>query len=155
MATAAFTFNISKGRVNELAKLGAANDGLILVLVKSSGLESDATLQDYDTLSALLAAANDECDFTGYSRRTLASVTVTTNDTPNTQTADAADPSSWTASGSSQVAGAAIICYDPDTTGGTDADLIPLVQLMAGTVTFDVGVAVTAAFDAAGFFSAA
>lgn len=155
MATAAFTFNIAKGKVNRYADLPLTNDALILVLVKSSGLESDATLQDYDTLSALLAAANDECDFTGYSRRTLASVTVTTNDTPNTQTADAADPSSWTASGSSQVAGAAIVCYDPDTTTGTDADLVPLVQLMAGTVTFDVGVAVTAAFDAAGFFSAA
>jgi len=155
MATAPFVFNIAKGRVNELAKLGAANDALILVLLKNTGLESDATLQDYDTLSAILAATNDECDFTNYARRTLASVVVTPNDTPNTQSADAADPSGWTASGASQIAGAAIICYDPDTTGGTDADLVPLVQLMTGTVTFDVGVPVNPAFDAAGFFSAA
>lgn len=155
MATDKFTFNISKGKVNRYADLPLANDALILVLVKSSGLESDATLQDYDTLSLLLAATNDECDFTGYSRRTLGSVTVTPDDSANTQNADAADPSSWTASGSSQGCGAAIVCYDPDTTTGTDADLVPLVQILVGTVTFDVGVAVSIALNAAGFFSAA
>jgi hypothetical protein len=154
MATGAFTFNIAKGRVNELAKLGAANDALILVLLQTTGLEADATLADYATLAAILAGANDECTFTGYARRTLGSVVVAPDNTANTQSADAADPASWTASGSSQAAGAAIICYDPDTTTGTDADLIPLVQIMAGTVTFDVGVPVNPAFNAAGFFTA-
>lgn len=154
MATGPFVFNIAKGGVNYYARIPLTNDALVLVLLKNSGLESDATLQDYDTLSAILAGANDECDFTGYSRRTLAGVTVTPSDTPNTQSADATDPSGWTASGASQLAGAAIVCYDPDTTGGTDADLVPLVQLMTGTVTFDVGVLVNPAFDALGFFTA-
>jgi hypothetical protein len=154
MATAPFVFNIAKGKVNRYADLPDITDSLILVLLKNTGLESDATLQDYDTLSALLAAANDEADFTGYARRTLGSVVVTPNDTPNTQSADAADPAAWTASGASQVVGAAIICYSPSS-GAADTLLVPLVQLMAGTVTFDVGVPVTPAFDVAGFFSAA
>ena len=46
-------------------------------ILKLAGVESDATLKDYALLSTLLAAANDECDFTGYSRKTLASVTST------------------------------------------------------------------------------
>lgn len=155
MATGAFVFNIAKGRVNELALLGAANDALILVLLQTTGLESDATLQDYDNLSVLLAAANDECTFTGYARRTLASVTVTPDDTGNTQSADAADPTGWTNSGgANQGVGAAIICYDNDTTGGTDTSLIPLVQLLVGTTSADVGVALNPSFNAAGFFTA-
>lgn len=155
MATAPFQFNIAKGKVNRYADLPLTNDALILVLVQTTGLEVDGTLQDYDTLSALLAAANDECTFTGYARRTLASVVVSPDDSANTQSFDAADPASWTnTGGASQGCGAAIVCYDPDTTTGTDADLVPLVQLMAGTVTFDVGVPVTPTFNAAGLFTA-
>lgn len=155
MATGAFTFNIAKGKVNRYADLPGTNDALILVLLQTTGLESDATLQDYDTLSAILAAANDECTFTGYARRTLAGVSVAPDDSANTQSFDATDPASWTnTGGSAQGAGAAIVCYDPDTTTGTDADLVPLVQLMAGTVTFDVGVAVSPVFNAAGLFTA-
>lgn len=155
MATAAFTFNIAKGKVNRYADLPGAADALILVLLQTTGLEADGTLQDYDTLSAILAGTNDECTFTGYARRTLAGVTVTPDDTGNTQSCDATDPAAWTnTGGASQGCGAAIVCYDPDTGAGTDADLVPLVQLMAGTVTFDVGVAVTPSFNAAGLFTA-
>lgn len=155
MATAAFEFNIAKGRSNELAKLGAAADALILVLLQTTGLESDATLKDYDTLSAILAGTNDECTFTGYARRTLAGVTVTVNDTADNQATDATDPASWTnTGGSAQGCGAAIVCYDPDTGVGTDADLVPLYNLLAGTVTFDVGVPVTPAFHANGLYVA-
>jgi hypothetical protein len=155
MATAPFEFNIAKGRSNELAKLGAANDALVLVLLQTTGLESDATLKDYATLSALLAGTNDECTFTGYARRTLSSVVVAPNNTSDTQSTDAADPAAWTNSGgASQGCGAAIVCYDDDTTGGTDANLIPLYNLMAGTVTFDVGVPVTPTFNAAGLYVA-
>lgn len=148
-------FNIAKGKAGYYAGLPAANDALILVLLKSSGIESDATLKDYDTLAAILAATNDECDFTGYSRKTLASVTATVDDTNDRLDADAADPSAWTNSGGgAQAAAKAIVCYDPDTTGGTDSDLIPLVALDYA-VTFDVGVATSLAFNASGFYRAA
>jgi hypothetical protein len=148
-------FNVAKGRVGELAALGAANDALVLVLLKQSGIETDAVLRDYDTLSAVLAAANDEADFTGYGRRTLASTTVTVDDTNDRVDVDSADPAAWTnTGGASQQTGAAIICYDNDTTGGTDANLIPLVKLDY-LLTFDVGVPTTLIFNAAGWYRAA
>lgn len=139
----AIVFNIAKGKVAQYAVLPNANDALIAVLLKSSGLESDGTLQDYDTLSAILAAANDEATFAGYSRQTLASVTVTPDDTNNRQDVDAADPS-WSPT-AAEALGKIVICYDPDTTGGTDADLVPLTaddfaitMPTAGTVTYQV-----------------
>ena len=154
MATAPFEFNIAKGRSNELANLPGSTDSLILVLLKSTGLESDATLQDYDTLALLLAAANDECDFTGYARRTLAGVSVAVNDTSNTQATDASDPAAWTNSGgAAQICGAALVCYVPSS-GAADSAVVPMYNLLTGTVTFDVGVPVTPAFNAAGLYVA-
>jgi len=147
-------FNIAKGKVARYADLPDAADALIVVLLVTAGLESDATLQDYDTLSALLAAANDEATFTGYARRTLASVTVTPDDTNNRQDVDAADPAAYTNSGgASQAVSAALVCWDGDTGAGTDANIVPLVKLDC-VVTFDVGVATTLAFNSAGFFRA-
>lgn len=150
-----FVFNIALGRVRELSSLPATNDALILILLKASGLEADSTLRDYDDIASILAAANDEADFTGYTRRTLASVANTTpDDTNNRADTDAADPSSYTNSGgASQAVGKAIICYDGDTTGGTDSNLIPLVGLDC-VLTFDIGVVTSVAFAAAGFYRA-
>lgn len=148
-----FVFNIAKGRAARYADLPATNDALILVLLKTSGLEADSALRDYDSLSALLAAANDEADFSGYTRRTLSGVTVTVDDANDRVDVDAADPASYTNSGASQAVSKAVICYDPDTTGGTDADLVPLVALDC-VVTFDTGVPVTLSFAAAGFYRA-
>lgn len=154
MATAPFEFNIAKGRSNELANLTGATDSLILVLVQTTGLESDATLKDYATLSALLAAANDECTFTGYARRTLASVVVAVNNAGDNQNTDAADPASWTnTGGASQGCGAALVCYVPSS-GAADTLIIPMYNLLTGTVTFDIGVPVTPAFNAAGLYVA-
>lgn len=150
-----YVANIALGRVRELAALGATNDALIVVLLKASGLEADGTLRDYDDLGSLLAAANDEADFTGYSRKTLASVTNTApDDTNNRADSDAADPSAYTNSGgASQAIGKLLICYDGDTTGGTDSNIVPLTAHDC-VVTFDIGVATSVAFAAAGFYRA-
>jgi hypothetical protein len=144
-----FTFNIAKGRIAHYASLPAANDALILVLLQSTGLQVDATLKDYDNLSVLLAAANDEMTFTGWTRRTLSSVGITTDDTNERVDLTAANPTGWTNTGTVQESGKAIICYDPDTTGGTDADLIPLTAYDC-VLTFNTGAAVSVTFDPAG-----
>jgi hypothetical protein len=62
-------------------------------------------------------------------RKTLASVTVTVSDTAaeNWVNVDATDPT-WVGVTGNAI-GALVVCYDPDTTAGTDADLIPLVKL--------------------------
>lgn len=127
MSGSDIVFNVAKGRIAYYASLPAANDALILVLLKSSGLVSDATMKDYDDLAAILAGASDEADFTNYARKTLASVTVTVNDTDDRVDIDCDDVVYTSAGGASNnTMGKAIICYDPDTTGGTDSSIIPL-----------------------------
>ena len=147
-------FNIAKGRLATYGALPAANDALIAVLLKASGLEADATLADHDTLATLLAAANDEADATNYVRKTLASVTVTVDDTNNRVDQDFADPF-WTALGGAANNSIAklIVCYDPDTTGGTDSDLVPLTY-HDFVLTTD-GTDVTGSVASAGFARAA
>ena len=115
-------FNVAKGRIAAYASLPATNDALIIVVLESAGLVSDATMRDYDTLADILAGATNEQTTMG--RKTAASVTVTVDDTNDRVDIDMADPT-WTAATGSAV-GALVVCYDPDTTGGADADLIPL-----------------------------
>lgn len=141
-------FNIAKGRVAEVAKLAAANDALIAVVLEASGLVAEATMRDYATLDAILAGASNEQTTMG--RKTLSSVTVTPDNTNDRQDADFADVL-WTAA-SGNPTGLIVICVDYDTTGGTDANLVPLT---ADTfVTTPSGADITYQVNAAGFFRA-
>ena len=117
-------FSVALGRLAYYASLPAANDALILVPLEASGLETDAVLRDKDTLTDVVAGTTNEQTTIG--RKTLASVTVTVDDTNDRVALDAADVT-WT-SPTGNAIGAVVICYDPDTTGGTDADLIPLTK---------------------------
>lgn len=117
-----FVFNIAKGKLAYYAGLPAANDALIAIPIEASGVESDAILKDYDTVSVLLAAANNEQSTMG--RKTLASATTTVDDTNDRNNMDCADIT-WTGATGNAISDI-LICYDPDTTGGTDADLVPL-----------------------------
>jgi hypothetical protein len=117
-------FNIALGRLAYYASLPAANDALIMVPLESSGLETDAVLRDKTDLVSLVAGTTNEQTTVG--RKTLASVTVTVDNTNDRVALDAADVT-WTSPTGSAI-GAVVICYDPDTTGGTDADLIPLTK---------------------------
>jgi len=119
-----FVFNIAKGKVKYYAELPGTNDALIVIPLESSGLEADATLKDYDTVSALLAGTTNEQTTAG--RKTITSVTVTPDDTNDRLDLDFADQT-WTALTGNAI-GALLVAYDPDTTGGTDADLIPLTK---------------------------
>jgi hypothetical protein len=115
-------FNVAKGRIAALAALPQANDALIIVPLESAGLVSDATMIDYDTLAAVLAGPSNEQTTMG--RLTASGVTVTVDDTNDRVDIDMTDPV-WVAATGNAV-GALVVCYDPDTTGGTDTDLIPL-----------------------------
>ncbi|HEY9417860.1 MAG TPA: hypothetical protein VIQ30_24135 [Pseudonocardia sp.] len=117
-------FNIALGRVASLAALPAANDALVAVPLEAAGLVTDATMRDYDDLAALFAGASNEQTTMG--RKTLTGVSVTVDDTNDRVAIDCADIT-WTAATGNAV-GAVVICYDPDTTTGTDADLIPLTK---------------------------
>lgn len=136
--------NIAKGRHGYYAGLPGSSDALIAVPLETSGLESDATLRDYDTLDAILSAANNEQTTMG--RKTLTGVTSAVNDSSDTWVVDA-DNVIWTAATGNAVS-KLVVCYDPDTGSGTDADLIPL-YFFDFAVT-PAGGDITAAFHASG-----
>jgi hypothetical protein len=147
-----FVFNQALGRVPYYASLPAANDALVWVVLNNSGLESDATLKDYDDLAAILAAANDEHSTLARITQT-ASITVTVNDTDNRVEVDQPDLV-WTTPAAGAQTGKLLCCYDPDTTGGTDSSLIPLVALDFSVTPSGSG-NVTYQFASGGFFQAA
>jgi hypothetical protein len=136
--------NIGKGRFIHYASLPATNDALVAVVLEASGIATDDALQDFDTLAALLAGTSTEQTTMG--RKTLTGVSVTVDDTANTASFDA-DDITWTAA-AGNATGKLVICYDPDTTTGTDADLIPLT-IHDFAVTPD-GTDITAQIDADG-----
>lgn len=145
-----FAFNIAKGRHGYYATLPAANDALIAVPIEASGIVSDATMKDYDDLATLLAGASNE-QTSNMTRKTLASVTSAVNDTTDKWVVDAADIT-WTAATGNAVA-KLVVCYDPDTTGGSDSDLIPLYAFdFAAT---PAGGDITFAFHASGLAESA
>lgn len=140
--------NVAKGKFGYYAGLPAANDAIIAIPLLSAGLESDATLQDYQTVAALLAAANDEQTTMG--RKTCASVTNAVDYTTNKLTVDFADIT-WTAA-SGSACGKILFAYDPDTTTSTDSTRIPL--FMDDFVVTPAGGDVTYAVNASGIADA-
>ena len=157
---AAVVANIAKGRVNEFVRRvdgnDPANSALIVVLLKVA--ETNAVLQDYDDMSALLGAAgNTECDLTNYTRKTLTATDLSapnvddTNDRQESSIPDLVYTSAGGATNNSIVK--AVICYDADTTAGTDANIIPLT-IHDLTVTTD-GTDLTISDPATGFYRAA
>jgi hypothetical protein len=148
---AAVVPNIAKGRVASLAALPATNDALIAVPIRTTSVPTDEQFRDLTTLAAILAVGTENTTMT---RKTLAGVTVTVDNTANETRVTATNPQ-WTAGQMASGGGAVsklVICYDPDTTGGTDADLVPLVALDM-VVTPD-GNAFEYQFAANGFYAA-
>jgi hypothetical protein len=139
---AALIPNIAKGKFAYYAGLPAANDALVWVVF--TGTETDDNLRDATTLTAIIALAVDEATFTGYSRKVQTTAAVTVDNTNNWVLVDDTTDPSWSPTSAQAVT--RIGCfYDPDTTGGTDADLIPLfiddfalTTATSGTLTYTV-----------------
>lgn len=160
-----FVFNIAKGRLAELCLniLGTggaaqvANGVLVVALLASSGVESDATLKDKDDLAALVSGTTNEATNTGYSRlivdETGDGLSVTIDDTNDRVDVDMNDPS-WAAvtNDGTGAIGDLVVCYDPDSTGGADSAIVPLVQLDF-SVTPNGG-SITATLASGGFYRA-
>lgn len=125
-------FNQAKGRVAELANRVNANDpansAFIFEMLGSAA--SDAVLIDLDTFAAI-ESDGSTAEQTGgtYVRKTLtdaSSITVTVDDTNNRTDVDCPDQT-WTAlTVTSGVVTDIVVGYDSDTTGGTDANIVPL-----------------------------
>jgi hypothetical protein len=119
---ASFVFNIALGRERTFAELGAANDALLAIPVEASGVESDATLRDKDTVADFFSGATNEQTTMG--RVTLTNVSVTVDDTNDRVNIDC-DDIVWSGATGNAI-GDILIAYDSDTTGGTDANIVPL-----------------------------
>lgn len=154
-----FVFNRAKGRVAEWAERVNANDPtnsvFVIAALKASGVESDATLIDKDDFSALVSGATDEATNTGYARKSLdqtGGITVTYDDTNDRVDVDIPDQT-WTAVAATGGAWSdLVIGYDSDSTGGTDANILPATQ-HDFAVTPD-GSDITAQIATAGFYRA-
>jgi hypothetical protein len=153
-----FVFNIAKGRVTQLYDNvdtnTPANSALIVVVLATSGLETDAVLKDLDTLTALVAGTTNEVTNTGYARKTLTDTDLsawTPDDTNDRVDIDIPDQT-WTGVAAGDGWSKLVICYDNDTTGGTDANIIPLTA--HDFVLTPDGSDITAQIAAAGFYRA-
>jgi hypothetical protein len=135
MAGVDFVFNIALGKVAEYAARVNANDptnsALIIVVLEATGLEADGTLKNYDTLSALTGGGSSEPEQAQYARKTLdntGGITITVTDGSDKVEVDCPDQT-WSAVVAGDSWSKLLVCYDPDTTTGTDTTVIPLVGL--------------------------
>lgn len=126
------TFNIAKGRVAELYNRVESNDpansALILVPIETSGLEADSVLIDKDDLAAVLSGATNEQTTMG--RKTLTDsqlASLPAPDDTNNKYVVALPTTTWTAASGNAIS-KILVCYDSDTTAGTDANIIPLTM---------------------------
>jgi len=153
-----FVFNIAKGRVveyyNRVKNNDPANSALIVVAIDANG-DTDATMRDRDDLAVLLGGTANEVTNSGYARKVLTDADLAALPAPD-DVNDRFDIDLPDQTFSAIVAGTAwtdlIICYDPDTTGGTDSAIIPLT-CHDFPITPD-GSDIIAQIAAAGFFRA-
>lgn len=127
-----FQFNVSLGREVELYNRVDSNDpaasALVMLVLRSAGLEADEVLKDYATVAAILAGASDEVTNIGYARKILTDTELAAYTVDNTLNrillAIAAQTFAAIAAGDAW--SKVVIAYDADTAAGTDANLIPI-----------------------------
>lgn len=154
-----FVFNIAKGRVVEYYNRVENNDpsasALVIVVLATSGLETDAVLRDKDTLADVVSGATNEVTNTNYARKVLTDSDLAAlpapDDTNDRYDIDIPDQT-WTGVAAGDGWSKLLVCYDADTGAGTDSNIVPLTA-HDFVVTPD-GSDITAQIAAAGFFRA-
>lgn len=150
-----FVFNTAKGRVAEFFNRVDANDPatatLKIVVLATSGLETDAVLRDKDFLSDVLSGTTNEVTNTNYARKSLADADIafTVDDANDRVDLDFADQT-WTSVAAGDGWSKLLVCYDPNSSA--DTAIIPLTA-HDFVVTPD-GNNIIAQVNAAGFFRA-
>jgi hypothetical protein len=129
-----FCFNIAKGRVvefyNRAENNDPANSALILVPLSASGTEAQG--QDADDLAAVEALAQfAEITTNNWVRKALESAQLAALPAPddtNNWYAVQVPSVTWTAPTAGGNTTGLLVCYDSDTTAGTDSNIIPLTH---------------------------
>lgn len=124
-----FIFDNAKGRWVEKYLLPLGGDNIGVVLLQSSGLQVDSTLNNYATLSTLLAS-NTEAAFTNYARIWLSgsSITVSVNTSTGVTTVSISSQV-WNSAGgaTNNTLGALLTVYRP-TSATADSGILPLTK---------------------------
>jgi hypothetical protein len=151
-------FNIALGRVTELYNRVDSNDpansALIILILATAGIETDAVLKDKDDVAALVAGTTNEATNTNYARKTLTDTELTAfapDDTNDRVDLDIPDQT-WTGVAAGDGWNDLVVAYDNDTGAGTDANIVPCT--MHDFVVTPDGSDITAEIAAAGFFRA-
>ncbi len=148
-------FNIAKGRVAQYLQNvedgSPANSRIKIVPIETTGIEADATLKDYDNLSALLAGTSNEQTTMGRKTWAAADLVLTVDDTNERFDADSTDVV-WTAATGNAISALVMVYFPVGVTPGADSTGIPLTK-HDFVVTPD-GSDITAQLAAAGFFRA-
>ena len=129
-----FVYNRGLGRGTEWAERVNADDptnsALIIMVLATTGIESDATLKDKDDFAAVVSGTTNEVTNTDYARKTLdqtGGITITYDDTNDRVDVDIPDQT-FTGVDAGDGWNDIVIGYDSDTTAGTDANILPLSQ---------------------------
>jgi len=129
-----FVYNIAKGRVAELYNRVDLSDPtnavLVIVVLATSGIETDAVLIDKDDLAAVVAGTTNEVTNTNYARKVLSDADIVAfapDDTNDRVDLDIPDQT-WTAVAAGDGWNDVVICYDSDSTVGTDSGIVPMTQ---------------------------
>jgi hypothetical protein len=153
-----FVYNRGKGRGVEWAERVNANDPtnsvLVVMVLATSGVESDATLIDKDDFAAIVSGATNEVTNSGYARKVLdqaAGITITYDDTNDRVDVFFPDQT-FTAVAAGDGWNDVVVGYDSDSTSGTDSSILPHTQ--HDFVLTPDGSDITADVPAAGYFRA-
>ena len=153
-----FVFNIAKGRAAELYNRVDLSDPtnavLTIIVLATTGIETDGVLQDTDTVTALVAGTTNEVTNTGYARKELSDADIVAfapDDTNDRVDLDIPDQT-WTGVLAGDGWNDFDVCYDSDSLAGTDANIVPLTQ--HDFVATPDGSDITAQINVAGFYRA-
>ncbi len=125
-------FNIAKGRVAELYNRVDTNDPanavIVVAVLATAGIEADTVLRDKDDLADVVAGTTNEVTNTGYARKVLSDVDIVAfapDDVNDRVDLDIPDQT-WTGVAAGDGWNDIVISYDSDSTGGTDANIVPM-----------------------------
>ena len=127
-----FSFNVCLGRevelYNRVDSNDPANSALIMMILAGTGLESDAVLKDKDDFAAIVSGTTNEVTNGSYARKTLtdANLAAYTVDDTNDRIVLVIPVQTFSTIAAGDSWSKAIIGYDSDTTGGTDANILPI-----------------------------
>lgn len=150
--------NRGLGRGAEWAERVNANDPtnaiLVLMVLATSGIETDTVLRDKDSFADIVSGTTNEVTNSGYARKTFdqaGGITITYDDTNDRVDVDFPDQT-WTAVAAGDGWNDIVIGYDSDSTAGTDSNILP--HTLHDFVVVPDGSDITAQVATGGYFRA-